>query len=144
MARLFIKHFGNQLFILNSKNVKEKYSPLDLQYKVLLKTNSNYSSDLQINQKKGDFQDDLLNKITSLFKENLTFEKQPQRNLKSLQSHFGVVSQSHSKISSYLKLDRQINEFRRFNEQNLSRVYPSVFKMDSSNFNPIAYWKAGF
>lgn len=34
-------------------------------------------------------------------------------------------------------------ELVRFNQRQLLRVYPSNFRVDSSNFNPQPYWNAG-
>lgn len=34
-------------------------------------------------------------------------------------------------------------ELVRFNQRQLLRVYPSNYRVDSSNFNPQPYWDAG-
>uniref|UniRef100_A0A3Q3M8G4 Phosphoinositide phospholipase C n=1 Tax=Mastacembelus armatus TaxID=205130 RepID=A0A3Q3M8G4_9TELE len=40
-------------------------------------------------------------------------------------------------------LQLQPRELVRFNQRQLIRVYPSNYRVDSSNFNPQAYWNAG-
>jgi phosphatidylinositol phospholipase C eta len=30
-----------------------------------------------------------------------------------------------------------------YNQKQLTRIYPSAYRIDSSNFNPLPYWNAG-
>ncbi|XP_066508280.1 1-phosphatidylinositol 4,5-bisphosphate phosphodiesterase delta-1-like [Hoplias malabaricus] len=39
--------------------------------------------------------------------------------------------------------EKSANEFIRHNSEKLSRIYPSSFRTDSSNYNPVPLWNAG-
>lgn len=40
-------------------------------------------------------------------------------------------------------MQQKAASFIRFNQQQLSRIYPSSYRVDSSNFNPQPFWNAG-
>lgn len=40
-------------------------------------------------------------------------------------------------------MQQKATSFIHFNQQQLSRIYPSSYRVDSSNFNPQPFWNAG-
>uniref|UniRef100_A0A3B3QUP1 Phosphoinositide phospholipase C n=1 Tax=Paramormyrops kingsleyae TaxID=1676925 RepID=A0A3B3QUP1_9TELE len=50
---------------------------------------------------------------------------------------------SFSETQAQHLVHQQAERFVRFNQQQLSRIYPSAYRIDSSNFNPQTYWNMG-
>ncbi|XP_030641136.1 1-phosphatidylinositol 4,5-bisphosphate phosphodiesterase eta-2a [Chanos chanos] len=50
---------------------------------------------------------------------------------------------SLSETKAHQLIQQKPSEFIRFNQRQLSRIYPSSYRVDSSNFNPQAFWNAG-
>ncbi|XP_031429589.1 1-phosphatidylinositol 4,5-bisphosphate phosphodiesterase eta-1 isoform X3 [Clupea harengus] len=50
---------------------------------------------------------------------------------------------SFSETRAQQLVHHRAEEFLRLNHQQLSRIYPSAYRIDSSNFNPQAYWNVG-
>ncbi|XP_051874452.1 1-phosphatidylinositol 4,5-bisphosphate phosphodiesterase eta-1 [Pristis pectinata] len=50
---------------------------------------------------------------------------------------------SLSETQAHQLLHQKPEQFIYFNQKHLSRVYPSAFRIDSSNFNPQEYWNVG-
>lgn len=52
-----------------------------------------------------------------------------------------VLSFSETRAQSLV--NHKTEEFLAFNQRQLSRIYPSAYRIDSSNFNPQFYWNVG-
>ncbi|XP_042269085.1 1-phosphatidylinositol 4,5-bisphosphate phosphodiesterase eta-1 [Thunnus maccoyii] len=52
-----------------------------------------------------------------------------------------VLSFSETRAQSMV--NHRAEEFLAFNQRQLSRIYPSAYRIDSSNFNPQFYWNVG-
>ncbi|KAM7412957.1 hypothetical protein PAMA_020374 [Pampus argenteus] len=52
-----------------------------------------------------------------------------------------VLSFSETRAQSLV--NHRAEQFLAFNQRQLSRIYPSAYRIDSSNFNPQFYWNAG-
>uniref|UniRef100_UPI00398E56AC 1-phosphatidylinositol 4,5-bisphosphate phosphodiesterase eta-2a n=1 Tax=Pristiophorus japonicus TaxID=55135 RepID=UPI00398E56AC len=50
---------------------------------------------------------------------------------------------SFSETKTHQLLQQKPQQFVRLNQQQLSRIYPSSYRVDSSNFNPQPFWNAG-
>lgn len=50
---------------------------------------------------------------------------------------------SLSETKAHQVMQQKAASFIHFNQQQLSRVYPSSYRVDSSNFNPQPFWNAG-
>lgn len=50
---------------------------------------------------------------------------------------------SLSETKAHQLLQQKAASFIHFNQQQLSRIYPSSYRVDSSNFNPQPFWNAG-
>ncbi|KAJ0064585.1 hypothetical protein NL108_010915 [Boleophthalmus pectinirostris] len=50
---------------------------------------------------------------------------------------------SLSETKAHQVMQQKPAEFIRFNQRQLSRIYPSSYRIDSSNFNPQPFWNAG-
>ncbi|XP_062049327.1 1-phosphatidylinositol 4,5-bisphosphate phosphodiesterase eta-2 [Lepus europaeus] len=50
---------------------------------------------------------------------------------------------SFSETKAHQLLQQKPAQYLRFNQQQLSRVYPSSYRVDSSNYNPQPFWNAG-
>ncbi|XP_072012050.1 1-phosphatidylinositol 4,5-bisphosphate phosphodiesterase eta-2 isoform X4 [Engystomops pustulosus] len=50
---------------------------------------------------------------------------------------------SFSETKAHQILQQKAAQFVRFNQYQLSRIYPSSYRVDSSNFNPQPFWNAG-
>ncbi|XP_038678314.1 1-phosphatidylinositol 4,5-bisphosphate phosphodiesterase eta-2a isoform X4 [Scyliorhinus canicula] len=50
---------------------------------------------------------------------------------------------SYSETKTHQLLQQKPQQFVRMNQQQLSRIYPSSYRVDSSNFNPQPFWNAG-
>ncbi|XP_062854592.1 1-phosphatidylinositol 4,5-bisphosphate phosphodiesterase eta-2a [Trichomycterus rosablanca] len=50
---------------------------------------------------------------------------------------------SLSETKAHQLIQQKPAQFVRFNQRQLSRVYPSSYRVDSSNFNPQPFWNAG-
>uniref|UniRef100_A0A8C6TKW3 Phosphoinositide phospholipase C n=1 Tax=Neogobius melanostomus TaxID=47308 RepID=A0A8C6TKW3_9GOBI len=50
---------------------------------------------------------------------------------------------SLSETKAHQVMQQKAAEFIRFNQRQLSRIYPSSYRIDSSNFNPQPFWNAG-
>ena len=52
-----------------------------------------------------------------------------------------VLSFSETRAQSLV--NHRAEQFLAFNQRQLSRIYPSAYRIDSSNFNPQLYWNVG-
>uniref|UniRef100_A0A8C2WRX8 Phosphoinositide phospholipase C n=1 Tax=Cyclopterus lumpus TaxID=8103 RepID=A0A8C2WRX8_CYCLU len=52
-----------------------------------------------------------------------------------------VASQEYTRAQSLV--NHRAEQFLAFNQRQLSRIYPSAYRIDSSNFNPQFYWNVG-
>ncbi|XP_068173285.1 1-phosphatidylinositol 4,5-bisphosphate phosphodiesterase eta-1 [Antennarius striatus] len=52
-----------------------------------------------------------------------------------------VLSFSETRAQSLV--NHRAEQFQAFNQRQLSRIYPSAYRIDSSNFNPQFYWNVG-
>lgn len=52
-----------------------------------------------------------------------------------------VLSFSETRAQSLV--NHRAEQFLGFNQRQLSRIYPSAYRIDSSNFNPQFYWNVG-
>lgn len=52
-----------------------------------------------------------------------------------------VLSFSETRAQSLV--NHRADQFLAFNQRQLSRIYPSAYRIDSSNFNPQFYWNVG-
>ncbi|CAJ0962526.1 unnamed protein product [Ranitomeya imitator] len=50
---------------------------------------------------------------------------------------------SFSETKAHQILQQKPTQFVRFNQYQLSRIYPSSYRVDSSNYNPQPFWNAG-
>ncbi|XP_028266836.1 1-phosphatidylinositol 4,5-bisphosphate phosphodiesterase eta-2a isoform X2 [Parambassis ranga] len=50
---------------------------------------------------------------------------------------------SLSETKAHQVMQQKATSFIQFNQQQLSRIYPSSYRVDSSNFNPQPFWSAG-
>ncbi|KAM5140319.1 LOW QUALITY PROTEIN: 1-phosphatidylinositol 4,5-bisphosphate phosphodiesterase eta-2-like [Mantella aurantiaca] len=50
---------------------------------------------------------------------------------------------SFSETKAHQILQQKSSQFVQFNQQQLSRIYPSSYRVDSSNYNPQPFWNAG-
>ncbi|NXH18774.1 PLCH2 phosphodiesterase, partial [Bucco capensis] len=50
---------------------------------------------------------------------------------------------SFSETKAHQILQQKAAQYLRFNQQQLSRIYPSSYRVDSSNYNPQPFWNAG-
>lgn len=50
---------------------------------------------------------------------------------------------SLSETKAHQVMQQKATSFIQFNQRQLSRIYPSSYRVDSSNFNPQPFWSAG-
>lgn len=50
---------------------------------------------------------------------------------------------SFSETKAHQILQQKPAQYLRFNQHQLSRIYPSSYRVDSSNYNPQPFWNAG-
>lgn len=50
---------------------------------------------------------------------------------------------SLSETKAHQVMQQKATSFIHFNQRQLSRIYPSSYRVDSSNFNPQPFWNAG-
>ncbi|XP_013908499.1 PREDICTED: 1-phosphatidylinositol 4,5-bisphosphate phosphodiesterase eta-1 isoform X1 [Thamnophis sirtalis] len=50
---------------------------------------------------------------------------------------------SFSETRAHQVIQQKSEQFLLYNQQQLTRVYPSAYRIDSSNFNPVPYWNVG-
>lgn len=50
---------------------------------------------------------------------------------------------SFSETKAHQILQQKPEQYLRFNQHQLSRIYPSSYRVDSSNYNPQPFWNAG-
>ncbi|XP_077368059.1 1-phosphatidylinositol 4,5-bisphosphate phosphodiesterase eta-2a [Festucalex cinctus] len=50
---------------------------------------------------------------------------------------------SLSETKGHQVMQQKVGSFNHFNQRQLSRIYPSSYRVDSSNFNPQPFWNAG-
>uniref|UniRef100_A0A2K5WZM8 Phosphoinositide phospholipase C n=1 Tax=Macaca fascicularis TaxID=9541 RepID=A0A2K5WZM8_MACFA len=68
---------------------------------------------------------------------------------KSAHKHTSVHTSAHTPVSSFSEtkahqiLQQKPAQYLRFNQHQLSRIYPSSYRVDSSNYNPQPFWNAG-
>ncbi|XP_068162408.1 1-phosphatidylinositol 4,5-bisphosphate phosphodiesterase eta-2-like [Antennarius striatus] len=59
------------------------------------------------------------------------------------QANCGWQVSSLSETKAHQVMQQKATSFIHFNQQQLSRIYPSSYRVDSSNFNPQPFWNAG-
>uniref|UniRef100_A0A673I6G7 Phosphoinositide phospholipase C n=1 Tax=Sinocyclocheilus rhinocerous TaxID=307959 RepID=A0A673I6G7_9TELE len=62
---------------------------------------------------------------------------------KSVVGSSGWQVSSMSETKAHQLMQQKPVQFMRFNQHQLSRIYPSPYRVDSSNFNPQPFWSAG-
>uniref|UniRef100_A0A8C9E7T4 Phosphoinositide phospholipase C n=1 Tax=Phocoena sinus TaxID=42100 RepID=A0A8C9E7T4_PHOSS len=50
---------------------------------------------------------------------------------------------SFSETRAHQVVQQKSEQFMTYNQKQLTRIYPSAYRIDSSNFNPLPYWNAG-
>ena len=50
---------------------------------------------------------------------------------------------SFSEIRAHQVIQQKSEQLMVYNQKQLTRIYPSAYRIDSSNFNPLPYWNAG-
>ncbi|NWI86277.1 PLCH1 phosphodiesterase, partial [Pitta sordida] len=50
---------------------------------------------------------------------------------------------SFSESRAHQAVQQKAEQFMLYNQKQLTRVYPSAYRIDSSNFNPVPYWNVG-
>ncbi|XP_054556974.1 1-phosphatidylinositol 4,5-bisphosphate phosphodiesterase eta-1 isoform X2 [Talpa occidentalis] len=50
---------------------------------------------------------------------------------------------SFSETRAHQVVQQKSEQFMVYNQRQLTRIYPSAYRIDSSNFNPLPYWNAG-
>ncbi|XP_065495971.1 1-phosphatidylinositol 4,5-bisphosphate phosphodiesterase eta-1 isoform X3 [Caloenas nicobarica] len=50
---------------------------------------------------------------------------------------------SFSETRAHQAMQQKAEQFMLYNQKQLTRVYPSAYRIDSSNFNPLPYWSVG-
>ncbi|NWW75074.1 PLCH1 phosphodiesterase, partial [Climacteris rufus] len=50
---------------------------------------------------------------------------------------------SFSESRAHQAVQQKAEQFMLYNQRQLTRVYPSAYRIDSSNFNPVPYWNVG-
>lgn len=50
---------------------------------------------------------------------------------------------SFSETRAHQVVQQKAEQFMVYNQKQLTRVYPSAYRIDSSNFNPLPYWSTG-
>ncbi|KAM8952531.1 1-phosphatidylinositol 4,5-bisphosphate phosphodiesterase eta-1 isoform 1-T1 [Pelodytes ibericus] len=50
---------------------------------------------------------------------------------------------SFSETRAHQVVQQRSEQFMLYNQKQLTRIYPSAYRIDSSNFNPVPYWNAG-
>ncbi|XP_054241745.1 1-phosphatidylinositol 4,5-bisphosphate phosphodiesterase eta-1 [Indicator indicator] len=50
---------------------------------------------------------------------------------------------SFSESRAHQAVQQKAEQFMLYNQKQLTRVYPSAYRIDSSNFNPLPYWNVG-
>ncbi|XP_069069411.1 1-phosphatidylinositol 4,5-bisphosphate phosphodiesterase eta-1 isoform X2 [Pleurodeles waltl] len=50
---------------------------------------------------------------------------------------------SFSETRAHQVVQHKSEQFMLYNQKQLTRIYPSAYRIDSSNFNPVPYWNAG-
>ncbi|XP_053316370.1 1-phosphatidylinositol 4,5-bisphosphate phosphodiesterase eta-1 [Spea bombifrons] len=50
---------------------------------------------------------------------------------------------SFSETRAHQVVQQKSEPFMLYNQKQLTRIYPSAYRIDSSNFNPVPYWNAG-
>uniref|UniRef100_A0A3P8N9W4 Phosphoinositide phospholipase C n=1 Tax=Astatotilapia calliptera TaxID=8154 RepID=A0A3P8N9W4_ASTCA len=59
------------------------------------------------------------------------------------QANCGWQVSSLSETKAHQVMQQKASSFIQFNQRQLSRIYPSSYRVDSSNFNPQPFWNAG-
>ncbi|CAJ0928499.1 unnamed protein product [Ranitomeya imitator] len=50
---------------------------------------------------------------------------------------------SFSETRAHQVVQQKSEQFMMYNQKQLTRIYPSAYRIDSSNFNPVPYWNSG-
>ncbi|KAJ6669428.1 hypothetical protein lerEdw1_008237 [Lerista edwardsae] len=50
---------------------------------------------------------------------------------------------SFSETRAHQVVQQKAEQFMLYNQKQLTRIYPSAYRIDSSNFNPVPYWNVG-
>ncbi|XP_077146820.1 1-phosphatidylinositol 4,5-bisphosphate phosphodiesterase eta-1 isoform X2 [Ranitomeya variabilis] len=50
---------------------------------------------------------------------------------------------SFSETKAHQVVQQKSEQFMMYNQKQLTRIYPSAYRIDSSNFNPVPYWNSG-
>uniref|UniRef100_A0A669BF01 Phosphoinositide phospholipase C n=1 Tax=Oreochromis niloticus TaxID=8128 RepID=A0A669BF01_ORENI len=56
---------------------------------------------------------------------------------------YDIEVSSLSETKAHQVMQQKASSFIQFNQRQLSRIYPSSYRVDSSNFNPQPFWNAG-
>ncbi|XP_035996108.1 1-phosphatidylinositol 4,5-bisphosphate phosphodiesterase eta-2a isoform X4 [Fundulus heteroclitus] len=59
------------------------------------------------------------------------------------QANCGWQVSSLSETKAHQLMQQKVTSFIQFNQRQLSRIYPSSYRVDSSNFNPQPFWNTG-
>uniref|UniRef100_A0A3Q2QTZ9 Phosphoinositide phospholipase C n=1 Tax=Fundulus heteroclitus TaxID=8078 RepID=A0A3Q2QTZ9_FUNHE len=59
------------------------------------------------------------------------------------ESNCGWQVSSLSETKAHQLMQQKVTSFIQFNQRQLSRIYPSSYRVDSSNFNPQPFWNTG-
>jgi hypothetical protein len=149
IATYLKQYFKEKLFIMDYDKIHQIYSPKDLMYKVLVKTDSSYPSIFNIPKKENDkvdqYSDDKLSLYTSIFKERFDEKEFLSNNntYNNLKTPFGIISASNTKLKKYSKNDFYKKKFIEFTKNYLIRIYPDGMNIDSKNLKPIEFWNVG-
>lgn len=63
--------------------------------------------------------------------------------MKKFKTFYGIGSFSSKKLQWIIKEEHFIEKLLKFNKNYLLWIYPDASRINSSNFNPIKFWKAG-
>ncbi|NXB82001.1 PLCH1 phosphodiesterase, partial [Donacobius atricapilla] len=55
----------------------------------------------------------------------------------------GLARPLHPETRAHQAVQQKAEQFMLYNQRQLTRVYPSAYRIDSSNFNPVPYWNVG-
>lgn len=77
-----------------------------------------------------------------LYQDKKAINKENHLLLSAVVSSSWQVS-SFSETKAHQILQQKPAQYLRFNQHQLSRIYPSSYRVDSSNYNPQPFWNAG-
>uniref|UniRef100_A0A8D3AAN3 Phosphoinositide phospholipase C n=1 Tax=Scophthalmus maximus TaxID=52904 RepID=A0A8D3AAN3_SCOMX len=164
IAQYLREIFGDKLDVGDalSRDSKTLPSPNSLQGKILIK-GKRLPSYLSADAEEGEVSDDdsadeieddfklkssnveshIRKKLDSLLKESRIGDKEDTDSfsIRALlrATHQGNVYETRAQSL----VNHKAEQFLAFNQRQLSRIYPSAYRIDSSNFNPQFYWNVG-